>query len=61
MLQEHFNLEIEEANNGLVALEKFKEGLNRPCGCQNRAYKLILMDLQMPVMNGIEATRLIML
>lgn len=38
---------IDVANNGLEAVEKFKE----------RKYNLILMDLMMPVMDGLEATR----
>lgn len=37
---------VEIASNGLEALEKFQE----------QAYDVILMDLQMPEMNGIEAT-----
>jgi CheY-like chemotaxis protein len=42
-----YGFKIDVANNGLEALEKFKE----------RKYKLILMDLMMPVMDGLEATR----
>ncbi|MDQ3563031.1 MAG: response regulator [Pseudomonadota bacterium] len=38
---------IEEAENGSVALQKFKA----------RAYGLVLMDIQMPVMDGHQATR----
>ncbi len=38
---------VEIANNGLEALEKFK------CSC----FDAILMDIQMPILNGIEATR----
>ncbi|MGH8615432.1 MAG: response regulator, partial [Gammaproteobacteria bacterium] len=38
---------IEEAENGSVALQKFK----------TRAYGLVLMDIQMPVMDGHQATR----
>ncbi len=38
---------IDVANNGLEAVEKFKE----------RKYNLILMDLMMPVMDGLEATK----
>jgi CheY-like chemotaxis protein len=57
MIKENFELEIEEGCNGQVAVDKYREGFNRDCGCPNRAYKLIFMDLQMPVMGGIEASR----
>lgn len=40
---------IEEAKNGKEAVEKFEDGI----------YDLILMDLQMPVMDGNTATQLI--
>jgi len=42
-------LDLDEANNGREALELFE---------QNR-YSLILMDIQMPVMDGFSATRMI--
>ncbi|HMM10886.1 MAG TPA: response regulator [Bacteroidales bacterium] len=38
--------QIDVAENGLVGLEKFK----------SKKYDIILMDIQMPEMNGIEAT-----
>ena len=41
--------QIDEAENGLIALCKFKEAF----------YDLVLMDLQMPVMDGLAATRAI--
>lgn len=44
-----YGFEIEVANNGKEALDKLKE---------NR-YDIILMDLMMPVMDGLETTRLI--
>ncbi len=48
-LLEGSNLIVDVANNGLEAIETFK----------NERYELILMDIQMPVMDGYEATRLI--
>ena len=46
---ENFKADIEEAVNGKQALELVK----------NNRYDIILMDIQMPEMNGLECTRLI--
>jgi len=43
---QRYGIEVDLANDGLQAFEKIK----------NRKYDLILMDIQMPVMDGIEAT-----
>lgn len=48
-LLEDFGFELDIASNGKIAIEKL----------QNTAYDLILMDLQMPEMNGFEATEFI--
>lgn len=48
-LLEDYVKEIDIANNGKEALDLFKSG----------KYELILMDLQMPVMDGYEATKII--
>jgi CheY-like chemotaxis protein len=46
-------LTCDEATNGSEAYEKYKLHLKRKC-CSS--YKLIFMDLQIPVMDGVEAT-----
>ena len=57
LIKSIFNLEIDDAPDGLVAFEKFKQEFKKPCGCINRAYRLILMDIGMPVMDGIESSK----
>jgi CheY-like chemotaxis protein len=47
MLKNFFGILCDTAEDGLVALEKVKE----------KQYDLILMDMRMPVMDGLEATR----
>lgn len=45
---EKLNILVEFAENGIIAVEKFKK----------EVFDIVLMDIQMPVMDGIEATRL---
>ena len=59
MIKENFMLDIEEAPNGKIGYEMFKEGFDKPCGCEDRAYKLVFMDIQMPIMGGVESGTLI--
>lgn len=49
ILLKKFNCEIDAAFNGQEAIEKI----------QNNEYNIVLMDLMMPVMGGLEATRFI--
>lgn len=48
-LLDDFGFECEIASNGQIAVEKL----------QNQSFDIVLMDLQMPVMNGFEATEYI--
>ena len=57
LLKNKYGLEIDDACNGKVAFEMFEEKFNKPCGCINRAYRLIFMDIGMPVMDGLESSK----
>jgi CheY-like chemotaxis protein len=46
---ENYKVKVTEACNGLEAIEKIKEN----------SFDVVLMDVQMPIMDGIEATRII--
>ncbi len=49
VLLDKFKIKFDMVNNGKEAVEKFK----------NNKYDLILMDINMPIMDGIEATKII--
>ena len=38
-------MEVEEACNGAIAVQMYKDALAKPCGCIDRTYRLIIMDL----------------
>ena len=56
-LREDHRIIADTAMNGMEALTLFKKGYDKPCKCPFRAYRLIIMDLQMPVMGGLDASR----
>jgi len=61
MMQDSFkNIEIHQALNGQIALDMYTEALAKDCGCDNRFFKAIIMDINMPVMGGIEASKKIL-
>ena len=60
LLKNNFDMQIEKAEDGQIAVEKFSEALNKECKCNLRAYRLIVMDLGMPRMDGKEASKRIL-
>ena len=54
ILKEMFGLTVDKAFNGLEAVNLFNKKVLKKC-CDLK-YKLILMDLNMPIMDGYEST-----
>ena len=59
IIQKNIKIEIDEATNGEEAVIAFEKNLLKDCqnsNC-NRAYKLIIMDIGMPIKDGFEASK----
>ena len=52
-----FKLEADFASDGQECLNKIKEKQDKNCNCPKNKYKLVLMDITMPKMDGIEAAK----
>lgn len=53
-----YNFKMDTAENGMVALEKVKKFQKcDDCHKQCSNYKIILMDMEMPIMNGLETVK----
>jgi len=56
LMLKDYGIEKQTASNGQLAVDLFKRELKKECLCTDRTFRLIFMDLQMPVMDGLEAT-----
>ena len=52
-----FKLGADFASNGLECINMIKEKIEKNCTCEKNKYKIIFMDITMPVMDGIEASK----
>ncbi len=52
-----FKLKADSAENGKECLKLLKEKMEKHCKCDKNNYKIIFMDITMPVMDGIEAAK----
>ena len=52
-----FKLEADCAENGEECLKMIREKMEKQCRCDKNKYKIIFMDITMPVMDGIEAAK----
>ena len=52
-----FKLQVDCAENGQEFLNMIKDKIEKNCGCSKSKYKIIFMDITMPVMDGIEAAK----
>ena len=56
LLAEDFGMVVDEADDGITAVEKCRSLADTPA---NERYDIIIMDIQMPIMDGYEAARTI--
>ena len=59
LLLSKLNLSIDAVYNGQQAIEKIQEKFRQASTTSSSKYKLIFMDCQMPVMDGYEATKVL--
>lgn len=59
LIKANYDIDIETASDGQIAVEMYKKGLRKRCGCDFKTFRLIIMDLDLPRMNGKEASSLI--
>jgi hypothetical protein len=52
LIKERFHCEVISANDGLEAVGLYQMSLNRECQCYFRAFRLVITELNLPILNG---------
>ena len=60
MIQDKHGIKCVTAENGQEAVNMYQAWFDLPCKCQYRVPSLIIMDIGMPVMDGKEASKIIL-
>ena len=64
LIKSQFDIEVDSACNGKEAVDKFKQKIDNYSKldkvCERESYRLIFMDLNMPIMDGFDASEIIL-
>ena len=52
-----FNVECDTSSNGQECIDAIINKKELNCSCDKKYYKLIFLDMMMPIMNGLEAAK----
>ena len=52
IFQKKYSYDVYTASSGQIAINMIQHRVNKECKCDNRVFKIVFMDIQMPQMDG---------